>query len=685
MINSSHSFGSDSRRDYLLALARRSCAYDRNGATEFFAVAQGEADDAWADRCLAVLLLENQILRIPPEMTDEFDWLLATLGLRVEPGMHHPVNDSVLREGYGTTDARGFMEQMQRRMRRLDRVHRLLDEEIFGEEAREQVLRVSREAPKLTLARYIFTPDEVVREITRQLRIGRGAASLFSGFGQREGICKEVTLDAPAFEAEIVEKLCSNRNTYWVSELCGSELNALVEYPLTSAVVVMKLPGSDLEIEVKRAGVRGERLVSVITEREGRYAPTSHRLFGGSLGWLAQREAAAAEIFSRIFFMVHGREAPCSRTVQSNAIVSIPAADGEIHVLDDLSDGDCYGAGFDETRAAMKACVEAFPSDTGVGTASYQGDAGLTLQFIGQALPQQSILTGSSSYRLDRILLYLSEDGPEAYFRAGFGRDYGKADEWWLAITVLEEILGVVCTREATCAEYAQLVQSLFELPENRERADRNFISVTRQIGECWGTLLAFRGFSDGESFVLRNAGLRSVWRNGDWQIQYLIMDHDDLTVAGSRYKHLWPWRELSGMTFDAIHIFGGKMGDDWIPGEMGVLRQIFRVGPEVSAEGGEMLKQAARLAYRKAQQEIEANQNLRALFLENFLRGYRDFDDLEASYPHSNPERMKLWEHEAAKLLRRKGHSAEFVEETIRAVSHFREFFEYADFLYDK
>ena len=55
---------------------------------------------------------------------------------------------------------------------------------------------------------------------------------------------------------------------------------------MTSAVVVVKPPGSDWEMEFKRAGTRGARLLDVITEREGREAPVSHRLFGGSLdGW----------------------------------------------------------------------------------------------------------------------------------------------------------------------------------------------------------------------------------------------------------------------------------------------------------------------------------------------------------------------------------------------------------------
>ncbi|WP_263352891.1 hypothetical protein [Acidicapsa acidisoli] len=623
-------------------------------------------------------------------MPGEFDAMLVRLGIKAEPGADKPVDTSVLREGYSTTDLSGFTEELRRRLRRLERIHRVLADENFDSAAWEKLMRIAREVPKLTLARYVFMPDEVVREVKRQLRMGRGAEATLSQFKQTAAAhWAAEPLDAPVFETEIVKRLCADRATYWISEQCGSELNALVEYPLTSAAVAIKLPGSDLEIEIKRAGIRGDCLMSVITERNGTYAPTSHRLFGGSLGWLAQRETTAAGIFSRIFRLVHGREAPSSRTVQNNSIVGIPAADGEVHLLDYLTDESSFGADFGSMRAAMQTCIDAFPSDTGVAKASYASEAGRTLQFIGQALPEQAILTGSSSYRLDRILLYLSDTGPEAYFRIGLGRDPNEIEEQWLAVTVLEEILGTVRLPEEPYVGYAQYVRDLFAIAENRKRANENFLSVMQQVGECWGTLIAVRGFTDGESFVLRNAGLRSVWRNGSWQIQYTTMDHDDLTVAGSRYPHLWLWRELSGMTFDAIHILGGILGgqmdDDWIPGEVGALRQIFRVCDAVADAGLETLRQAARAAYDKTQRALETNDSLRALFNENFLRGYRDFDELAASYPTAKPEEMDRWKTDAAETLRRKGHDEELVAETIRAVGHFRIFFEKTAFLYER
>ena len=75
------------------------------------------------------------------------------------------------------------------------------------------------------------------------------------------------------------------------------------------------------------------------------------------------------------------------------------------------------------------------------------------------------------------------------------------------------------------------------------------------------------------------------MWKSGAWQTRIIFMDHDDLTVAGSRYQYLWPWREVSGMQRDQVHILGGPMGDETIPGEVGALKNIYRVSPDVADE----------------------------------------------------------------------------------------------------
>jgi hypothetical protein len=258
-------------------------------------------------------------------------------------------------------------------------------------------------------------------------------------------------------------------------------------------------------------------------------------------------------------------------------------------------------------------------------------------------------------------------------------------DGRWLADSVLEEILGEVAVPPEGYLEYQQYVRDAFRVPENRRRADENYLSAMRQIGECWGTLLAVRGFSDGESFVQRNVGLKSIWKNGNWQIRVIFMDHDDLTVAGSRYQYLWPWRELSGMDRDRVHIFGGLMGDETIPGEVGALKSIYRVSPAVGDDGLRSLKDAIGAAYHRTQSHLATNQRLRSLFYPAFLEGYRDFDELVTSSLERDSSQAESWKVEAEALLARKHYDAELIAEYLKAICQFHDFFERVRFLYSR
>ena len=659
-------FGSGSRATHLLQICLEQDKYDGNVARELVRTARGLSGESWPERQLAVLLLENQLLRIPPDQIREWDPILAELGVNSKPGSGIPVGE------------------LARRLSRLNRAHDAIRSTDCDAVAWGYFFRTARDISKLTLARYLFVPKEVVEEIARELEISQGAQTAAPG---APAMCVPADhAELAAYEAEILTRLCAGNRIYWVSEQCGSELNALVEYPLTSAVVVIKPPGSDVEFEIKRAGTRGPRRMDVIAERNGKDAPTSHRLFGGSLGWLGQREAESAELFSKIYRMVHGTECPCSRTVSASSVVTLPrradATGSDLHILDYLTDREEFGDGFDETRRAMSICVAAFPSDTGVARASWEGEAGQTLRFIGQALPQQSIITGSSSFRLDRIALYLSGAGPEHYFGA-LGRHITRRDLQWLADSVLEEILGEVRVPPGRFVDYEQYLADAFRVPENRGRADANYISVMRQAGECWGTLLALRGFSDGESFVQRNVGLKSVWKDGNWQIRIVFMDHDDLTMAGSRYQYLWPQREVPGMLRDQVHLLGGPLSGDTIPGDVGALQGIYRTSSGVADAGVQSLQESLRDAYRKTQQQLDTNRELQNLFYPEFIARHRDFDRMVAGFLASDPAQIELWRAEATAYLNARGYGDELAAESVQAISQFRGFFERMRFLY--
>ena len=306
---------------------------------------------AWETRCLAVLMLEHLVLKLRPDDLEAFDYLFAELKLKASRG---ELSAAVLKEGYSTTELRPFILEIQRRLARLSRVHQLIRGRKTSPEALGEFVTVSRSECKLTLARYLFTPEEVVDRIVRQIRITDGVKDL--DLNQSRYIDAEMTraiAGLPDYEAAILRCLCEGPKIYWVSDATSSRINSLVEYPLTTVVLVIKPPGSELEFELKRAGRKGDNPLSVVFRRPGFRVAPSHRLDGGSMQWLLRYEARSASKLKSIFRLVHGREASVPGYVARNTIFSIPTRVGPVAGFRYFSDALVFGEqNFAQTRNA---------------------------------------------------------------------------------------------------------------------------------------------------------------------------------------------------------------------------------------------------------------------------------------------------------------------------------------------
>src|SRR5437763_8438712 len=254
-------------------------------------------------------------------------------------------------------------------------------------------MKQSRRACKPSLALYRSRPGEVVAQILRQLKVAEGVRDLdTSRPSYVDNEVKRAINVLPDFEAEILKRLSETSNIYWVSEATSSEINSLVEYPLTTVVLVVKPPGSDIEFEIKRVGRRGPNPLSVVYARDGYTVPPSHRLDGGSMLWLLRYEAKVALRLSIIYRLAHGTEAPMSFYVATSNISSVPIRNSEVPILSYFTESSNFGKGFREMRVAMKESVAAFKGEGYTNLPVPPGDLGLTAQFIAQAAPAQTIL-----------------------------------------------------------------------------------------------------------------------------------------------------------------------------------------------------------------------------------------------------------------------------------------------------
>lgn len=653
---------------------------------KLLAVSQGKDGDSWEIRRLTILMLEHQVLKIPPENLEEFDVLLTQLRLKPATGSPSKVNDTVLQEGFSTTDLRGFTFELRRKLERLNRVHNEVSGSRTTKKALINFIALSRRECKLSLARYIFQPDEVVERILSQVKTSQGLIDL-DPF-QPVSIAGEdahALARMPAYEARILERLRQTHHVYWVSDSTGSELNALVEYPLTAVVLVIKPPGSGLEFEIKRAGRRGRHPLGIVHRRDGEMVPPSHRLDGGSTQWLLRFESKSVSRLSGIYRSVHATAAPLPTFHSRSSIYNVPVNGTHENILDYFSRSEIFGREFREMRVAMRAVIDLFNDEHESQSPNLPGDVGLTLQFLGHASPTQAIISGTSSFRLDRLAAYLSDDGPETYFTKGLKTGHSGLDSRRLADEVLEEVLCLYRPPAVRYRSYGQYLDDALKLAENRAQADRNFSAAMQQIGKFWGTLLAVRASTNGESFVPRNVGLRSAWENGQWQIKVIFMDHDNLNLADPTTENFQSLGAHSGTALDELNIWGIYDGVRYIVGAVDCLQIIYRTGKDLFQQGRELFCQAMADAYRRTHCELATNPKLKQFFHSSFVERIRDWDIIVRSYLENkgDPSRVELWKEDTMKTFIQRGYDKNVVLEHLIAAERYEKFLERYSFLY--
>lgn len=664
----------------------RQRSYSGNLCLKLLGVARGEAKVFWETRRLAILMLEHQILKLSPDNLDAFDFLLTELKLK-QPGLSQGIVSTVLREGFTTTELRPFITELQSKLQRLSRVHSQFRGRTTSKRALREFIALSRSDCKLSLARYVFPPAEVVDEILRQLRVTGGVRDVDPSEPRHVKAEMKSAMDQlPDFEARVLKRLCETGDVYWVAKSTSSEINSLVEYPTTTVVLVIKLPGSDVEFEIKRAGRRGDHSLNVVYARNGYTVPPSHRLDGGSMQWLLRNEASNGSKLGAVYRLVHGTEAPIGNYISRSTVYSVPVRKTEAQTLRYFTEVQLFGEGFRGMRIAMKESIAAFKSEGNANIPDMPGDLGLTAQFIGQVAPAQAIITGTSSFRLDKLANYLSANGPDCYFKQGLKIDYSKHDAKVFADTILEEVLGYYQPPRVRYQSHEQYLTAAFSLAENRTRADQIYLTLMKQIAKFWGTVLGVRGYSRGESFVPRNVGLKGFWSKGHWNVKIIFMDHDALVIPNSRSGRFFAHGDVPNMTLDERYIWGRSTPERFAASEAGCLQTIYRVGKNLDEEGQAVARVELKNAYRRTQHQMMTNPELQRLFSKGVVDRLRDWDTLVGGYLQINGDKSAAakWRNEMKKMLTARGYKQDMFDAYVGVMEKNRAFLTRQAFLFD-
>jgi len=651
-------------------------SFDKNLCLRLFAIARDQSHP-WEIRRVAVLMLEHQTLKIRSDNADEFNFLFRELNLKKSLGANAGVVSSVLQEGYSTTRLRDFIPEFRRRLQRLNRIHEQIKGWKTSESALGEFINATRSDCRLTLARYLFTADEVVNEILSQVMVTDGAKdinNLQPLFVETEA--ERAINRLPEFEARILRQLCAWSRIYWVSDGTSSEINSLVEYPLTTVVLVIKPPGSDHEFEIKRAGKRERYSLNVVHGRDGWEVPPSHRLDGGSMLWMLRHEANAGSRLGLIYRLVHGEEAPLPAYISRSTIYSIPLDDGQVQTLTYFTRPEVFGGSFPDMRQAMSGVVRAFTNEGYMKMPELLGDLGLTAQFISTVCPGQSILKGTTSFRVDRLSAYLSSDGARRYFEQGLQRSCSIEAAQQFADALLDEILGTYQPPRVRARGYRQYLAAAFAVPENRAKADSTYKALLEEIGKMWGTLLGVKGYTRGESFVARNVGLRTVWEQGQWRVKIVFMDHDTVVIPEPGESDFHAPEAVHCMYLDEVYLWG-KPGS--ILGTVGHLRNIYRISDQTHERAMTQARTVLRQAYKKTQRELQRNPRLRASFDRTFVERLGDWNKLVRSYLRMETETPAVlkWIEKQRNALTEKGFQEHEINDYFHALEGNRAFLE--------
>jgi hypothetical protein len=567
--------------------------FDGAFALRLFAIAR-DGNESHELRCLASLAVEHQF-RLASR--DQATQLLRAMNV----------------------DER--VDQIRIRIARNENIHRNLR---HGAEGLRTFLRHTRRECRLYFARYAFTPAEVVAAIRLRTRTTPGRAD----FPPLVHPCNvdeaaEAMAMLPAYEREIVRLLIDAKAVYWVDESTPSSLNALVEYPAGTVVLVVKPPGSDLEIEIKRAGVRGPHALDVrYHDESGALVPRHHHLWGASRGDYLRFEAANSALLARVHRLALGTEAPIPRVVTMCRIESLP---GEIPLLKHFHDPS--------RRESLQTALAWVDRPDLVTPPRFSAR-----RFLEATTPSQAILVGTTSFRLERLLAYVNDTAPLD----------GETDE------LLDEIIDDYLPPPGTYPTHAAHVTAA--LAHNRAAADRTYISLLGQIGRFWGAVLGMRAGSGGESFVIRNTGLRKVWSGHHWQVRFMAMDHDGMNVAGRRQRYFNAPKDVNAFILDLVHILGGPIGRCFFPGEVGALKAIYRVSPAVTSKGLYAFRTALRESYRRTLHAMATDPRIRQLFHADFIDTIREWDRAVVDFVRNarTAESRTRWRRRTRARLRR-------------------------------
>jgi hypothetical protein len=320
----------------------------------------------------------------------------------------------------------------------------------------------------------------------------------------------------PAYEAGFSSCSAIPVPIHWVAQQPVSELNALVEYPkgMVALVIKPRAAPSNLKSSAAEFQARNPSPLSSNARAPKFLIPIASM---PQIGWHLIFETRAAARFRRIYRLsiafpirfdhplrkVHLLHSDSARRLLNRGFLQFP---------------DAYGQGAGEMREGLKKCVKTAIEANDIGVKELPGEMGRTINFLIQNWPRRR----SSPH----LLISASIASPP------------------ICRTMGETLLSGPAKSPAMRCDGSPISCSMRFFRGTRPPAPKASVNIWRMYSlepstavgltsylcSCCnssaplGTLAGIMGYSNGESLVARNVGLRALWSSGSWRVSLFFM-----------------------------------------------------------------------------------------------------------------------------------------------------------------
>jgi hypothetical protein len=461
----------------------------------------------------------------------------------------------------------------------------------------------------------------------------------------------------PLLERQIFDALTASSEVHLVSSETPAQLSYLVWHPFEysgfnpersqeTRVILIRAPGTSKEFEIKGTGLYGIHPITIgyRDSYTGQIASSNTHLWcgGGDIDF-ALFEFEKGLQLTQFWQRIHGKLPFLAIPVAVWKFNTIRVRGKDILAEDYFSNPkywteDEYKKLKINARAVAKKYLSAYNKSW-----TYKR---IIKELVNNHRLTQLMYVGTSGYRFRIYKKYLSDKGPEIYFRETRQSFYSPEDSRRMVDTLLRKLMGFFDRPNKSFISPSKYKSEVLKLPKNRSQATCIYLDLMEQLGNHWGTILGLGGNTGGYGLHERNVAIEPVKESGKWRVRLIFHDLDTYDNPGKTSKAFNPVDFLNGLRKDMRMLFSLHGLN---------LDEIYEVDNATKTKGWDIFKKAMQTAFMKTFSKLTASHQLDDLVSNEYIDSFRVWLELVHDYLKFKPKAghfVAEWKHRAREKI---------------------------------